>query len=159
PAARALGNPMVGTGIFRASAGYAYDRMGFATASLSWEMKLRIRGNSVRIRLSQIELEQLAEGGIAEDRIRFTRDAELAYRVKVAPGGDVRAELGPSGVTVTLPKASLDRWLDPEEVSIRAEQPIDDHETLAILVEKDFACLVPREGEDVSDLFPNPSRE
>ena len=122
-------------------------------------MKLRIRGNSVRIRLSQIELEQLADGGIAEDRVRFSRDAELTYRVKVAPDGAVRAELDASGVTVTLPKASLDRWLDPEEVSIRAEQPIDDRETLAILVEKDFACLVPREGEDVSDLFPNPSRE
>jgi hypothetical protein len=27
---------------------------------------------------------------------------------------------------------------------------------LRILVEKDFACLAPREGEDESDMFPNP---
>ena len=122
-------------------------------------MKLRIRGNSVRIRLSQTELEQLAETGIAEDRVRFSPGAELAYRVKVTPDGDVRAELGASGVTVTLSKGSLERWLAPAEVSIRAEQPIDGRETLTILIEKDFACLVPREGEDDSDLFPNPSRE
>jgi hypothetical protein len=122
-------------------------------------MKLRIRGNSVRIRLSQTELEQLVEGGIAEDRVQFSREAELAYRVKVVPHGDVRAELGASELTVTLSQALLERWLDPEEVTIRAEQPIDDGRSLAILIEKDFACLVPREGEDDSDLFPNPSRE
>lgn len=122
------------------------------------EMKLRIRGNSVRIRVSQGELEQLADGGVAEDRVRFSKEAELAYRVQVAPDGAVTAELGPRGVTVTLPQATLERWLAPAEVSIRAEQQIGDGETLKILVEKDFACLVPREGEDESDLFPNPTR-
>lgn len=121
-------------------------------------MKLRIRGNSVRIRLSQTELEQLAEGGVAEDRVRFSKEAELAYRVQVAPDGAVRADLGPRGVTVTLPKPTLERWLAPAEVSIRAEQQVGEGETLKILVEKDFACLVPREGEDESDLFPNPTR-
>ena len=122
-------------------------------------MKLRIRGNSVRIRLSQSELERLAEEGVAEDRVRFSAETSLAYRVKVAPDGPVRAELGPAGVTVTLPKATVDRWLTPEEVSIHAEQRIDGREALKILVEKDFACLVPREGEDESDLFPNPARK
>ncbi|HEX6993163.1 MAG TPA: hypothetical protein VF339_03365 [Gammaproteobacteria bacterium] len=121
-------------------------------------MKLRIRGNSVRIRLSQTELTQLAEEGVAEDRVRFSAEASLAYRVRVAPAGSVRAELGADGLTVTLPKATLERWLAPDEVSIRAEQPIDGRDALKILVEKDFACLVPREGEDDSDLFPNPAR-
>jgi len=122
-------------------------------------MKLRIRGNSVRIRLSQTELEQLAETGVTEDRVRFSAEASLAYRVSVAPDGPVRAELGPGGVTVTLPKPTLEHWLRPEEVSIRAEQPIGGGEALKILVEKDFACLVSREGEDESDLFPNPARK
>lgn len=121
-------------------------------------MKLRIRGNSVRLRLSQTEVEQLAAEGIAEDRVRFSAEASLVYRVQVAPAGPVRAELGADGVTVTLPRATLERWLDPDEVSIRAEQPIDGGDALKILVEKDFACLVPREGEDQSDLFPNPAR-
>ena len=122
-------------------------------------MKLRIRGNSVRIRVSQTALMTLAEHGVAEDRVRFTPTAELIYRVRVAPAGKVRAELDASGVTVTLPKAVLDRWLRPDEVSIRADQAIDDHEILKILVEKDFACLVPREDEDQTDLFPNPSQQ
>ena len=36
------------------------------------------------------------------------------------------------------------------------EQVLDDGAKLAILVEKDFACLAPREGEDESDMFPHP---
>lgn len=122
------------------------------------DMKLRIRGNSVRIRVSRTELEQLAESGVTQDRVRFSPAAQLTYRLQVAPGGAVRAELSDYGVTVTLPKATLERWLDPQEVSVHGEQPIDDRETLKILVEKDFECLAPREGEDESDLFPNPAQ-
>jgi hypothetical protein len=29
--------------------------------------------------------------------------------------------------------------------------------SLQILVEKDFACLTPRKGEDDGDAFPNPN--
>jgi len=44
----------------------------------------------------------------------------------------------------------------PDEVSLQAEQPLGDGENLKLLVEKDFRCLSPREGEDDADLFPNP---
>ena len=40
--------------------------------------------------------------------------------------------------------------------AITAEQVLDDGGVLNILVEKDFACLAPREGEDESDMFPHP---
>lgn len=121
-------------------------------------MKLRIRGNSVRLRVSQSEVRALAEQGSTEDRTRFAPGAELTYRLAVAPVDAVRAELSGSRVEVTLPKAVLERWLAPSEVSIRAEQAIGSGERLAILVEKDFECLEPREGEDASDLFPHPAK-
>ncbi len=121
-------------------------------------MKLRIRGNSVRIRVSQTELKQLAEAGLAEDAVRFAPDVGLVYRVRVVPEGPIAAELENGELTVTLPKAVVERWTAPDEVSIRGEQPIGGGETLKILVEKDFECLKPREGEDESDLFPNPAQ-
>lgn len=120
-------------------------------------MKIRIRGNSVRIRVSQTELEHLAEHGVAEDRIRFGPGAELAYRVCVVPNGEVRAALADGAITVEVPRAAVESWLDPSEVSIRGEQPIGAGDALKILVEKDFACLAPREDEDQADLFPNPA--
>lgn len=119
-------------------------------------MKLRIRGNSVRIRVSQSELRQITEEGLVEDSVRFSPTAGLVYRVRVVEEGPVAAELGNGAVTVTLPKAVVDRWSQPDEVTIRGEQRIGDGETLRILVEKDFQCLAPREDEDEGDLFPNP---
>jgi hypothetical protein len=121
-------------------------------------MKLRIRGNSVRLRVSQSEVTALAEHGHTEDRTRFAPGAELTYRLAVAAAGRVSAALSDSTVEVRIPRAELERWLAPSEVTIRAEQAIGGGEMLAILVEKDFECLEPREGEDASDLFPHPAR-
>jgi hypothetical protein len=41
------------------------------------------------------------------------------------------------------------------DVSLHGEQPLE-HGVLRILVEKDFTCVEPRDGEDQSDLYPNP---
>ena len=112
----------------------------------------------MRVRLSQTELEHLSSTGSTEDRVRFSPDAELLYRVRVESEGEVRAEYGRNQVSVLLPRAAFERWLAPEEVSIRGEQPIGNAEILKILVEKDFACLAPRAEEDDSDLFPNPTK-
>jgi hypothetical protein len=121
-------------------------------------MKLRIRGNSIRVRVSQSELEQLAREGAVEDSVRFAPGSRLTYRVRVSTAEPLSAQLRGGEVTITLPKASLERWLEPAEVSIAGEQPIEAGETLRILIEKDFACLAPREGEDETDLFPNPAQ-
>jgi hypothetical protein len=122
-------------------------------------MKLRIRGNSVRLRISQAELEELSKHGFTEDRACFGPDAELAYRIAVDPDGEVRAAFSGRQVLVTVPKSLFEHWLAPDQVTIRAEQPTGGTETLKILIEKDFACLAPRADEDDSDLFPNPAAD
>jgi hypothetical protein len=122
-------------------------------------MKLRIRGNSLRLRVSRTELTKLAEQGSAEDSIRFAPGAELRYGIEVRPSGEVAAQLGATALRVFLPRAGVERWLDAEQVAIEGQQPIGDGEMLRILVEKDYTCLAPRAGEDDSDLFPNPQKD
>lgn len=119
-------------------------------------MKLRIRGNSIRLRVSQTELERITAEGRCADRVRFPGGSTLEYRVEVVPEAALAAELDGSGITLRVPRTAVERWSDPAEVSISGEQALDDGERLALLLEKDFACLVPREGEDEADLFPNP---
>jgi hypothetical protein len=121
-------------------------------------MKLRIRGNSVRLRVSKTELSQLASAGVAEDAVQFGPGAVLRYGVQVRAGGAVTAELAGDMVRVFVPKASIEHWLKPDEVSIEGEQAIGNGEFLKILVEKDYTCLAPRSGEDDSDLFANPQK-
>jgi len=121
-------------------------------------MKLRIRGNTVRLRISKAELAQIAATGAAEDTVRFSGQAGLRYGIEVRPTGGVAAEFGGDVLRVLLPQPSVDLWLRPDEVSIEGEQAIGNGEVLRILVEKDYTCLAPRSGEDDSDLFANPQK-
>ena len=126
-------------------------------------MKLRILGNSVRFRVSQAELTQLTTEGHVEDSVAFGPGARLVYRLEVADSGKgpaadaISAGYDGNGVRVVLPRERVDTWQQPEEVSIHGEQALPGGDSLNILIEKDFTCLIPREGEDQSDLFPNPA--
>jgi hypothetical protein len=122
-------------------------------------MKLRIRGNSLRLRVSRTELTKIAEQGSARDSIRFAPGAELHYGIEVNPSGEVGAQFGATALRVFLPRARVERWLDAAEVAIEGQQPIGDGQMLRILVEKDYTCLAPRAGEDDTDLFPNPEKD
>jgi hypothetical protein len=121
-------------------------------------MKLRIRDNSVRFRLSQGEVNALRSDGIVSARTGFPGAREFRYTVEsspaiVSPG----VFLSDCVVTARLPEATVLGWATTEQVSIDGEQLLEDGEKVRILVEKDFACLTPREGEDESDLYPHPN--
>ena len=62
-------------------------------------------------------------------------------------------------MTVRLPETTVLAWAATEQVSIEGEQLLDGGEKTTILVEKDFVCLAPREGEDESDMFPHPQAD
>ncbi len=121
-------------------------------------MKLRIRGNSIRIRVSKLELAQIAEAGSTEDEIRFAPAAALRYRVDVKESGPVEAKFQGSLISVIVPKSEVERWLAPEQVAIEGRQAIGDGTHLRILLEKDYTCLAPRGDEDDSELFANPQK-
>ena len=54
-------------------------------------MKLRIRGNTVRIRISQSDMTQIVDHGVVVDSIDFALGERLEYRVEAVPSGAVRA--------------------------------------------------------------------
>jgi Family of unknown function (DUF7009) len=119
-------------------------------------MKLRIRGNSVRIRVSKGELAQIEVDGAAEDSVQFSPSASLRYRVEVKPTGSVEADFSGPLLRIAVPQAAIERWLEPEEVAIHGQQAVAPGQVLRILVEKDYTCLAPRADEDDTDLFENP---
>lgn len=132
-------------------------------------MKLRIRGNSLRLRLSQREVTDLAAQGRVEDAIAFppvgdheARGAgpasRMVYALQVSDDAPAPfAHLEGARIDVTLPASVAREWTSTDQVGIEAEQPLGDGGVLRILVEKDFACLKPRTGEDDADAYPNPS--
>ena len=114
-------------------------------------MKLRIRGNSLRLRLSQREVAQLSQEGLVEDAIAFG-PSKLTYVLTTSDGDRIGATYESNRIVVTLPKKRAADWASTDEVGI--EEKGDLH----VLVEKDWSCLKPREGEDDSDAFPHPQK-
>lgn len=123
-------------------------------------MKLRVLDNSIRLRLTRTEVEKVAADGLVKASVPFSAGVSFDYilessRACVNPAAHVSNNV----LTVCLPEEATRQWANSERVSISAEQPLDDGRSLRILVEKDFACLVAREGEDDSDMFEHPAAE
>ena len=117
-------------------------------------MKLRIRGNSIRLRLTQSEVVQLATEGHVQNVTSFG-NAELKYAVVISNSGRMEADLRDNEITVCVPQPMIAEWAASEQIGIAESQAVRDDE-LQILVEKDFACIKPRHGEEDSDTFTNP---
>lgn len=115
-------------------------------------MKLRIRGNSLRLRLSQREVAQLSQEGRVEDAISFG-PSKLTYVLASSDVDRVGATYEANRIVVTLPKRRAEEWASTDEVGIESKGD------LHVLVEKDWSCLKPREGEDDSDAFPHPEKK
>jgi len=119
-------------------------------------MKLRIKGPSLRLRLTQGEVRALLEQGLVEERVPFSAGVNLIYRLKRdAAAGDISASFRNGVVEILVPEGSAREWCTSEMVTLAYEQALPDG-PLRITLEKDFACLAPRAGEDESDNFPNP---
>ena len=119
-------------------------------------MKLRIKGDSLRLRLSQGEMRTLAERGEVEDRICFPGGAALRYRLRSDQNSNViSASYASNLIDILVPRPQAERWCATDLVTLSASQPLAAGE-LRLVLEKDWACLAPREGEDESDNFPHP---
>lgn len=114
-------------------------------------MKLRIKGNSLRLRLSRGEVVRLAADGLCAETMQLSQGA-FSYEIRTdLAAATPAASFAADRMTVILPAAAVAAWSRTDAVSIRGQDG-----PLAILVEKDFACLQPREGEDESDLYTHP---
>ena len=123
-------------------------------------MKLRIRDNSIRLRLTQTEVETVNNDGLVKGRVQFAGRNSFDYVLESSPATvKPEAHVSNNVLTVRIPQMDIKQWAESEKVSISSEQNLDDGEQLRILVEKDFACLAPRDGEDESDMFANPDAD
>ena len=120
-------------------------------------MKLRIRDNSIRLRLTRNEVDTVGSEGLVKARLSMPGGNGLDY-VLESSASIVKptARFSDGALTVHLPESAVKKWASTEQVSIAADELLDGGDILRILVEKDFACLAPRQGEDESDMYPHP---
>lgn len=119
-------------------------------------MKLRVRDNSIRLRLTRGEVDALRDEGLVEARTDFPGGMDFQYVLESSPASVKPGAFFSNNVmTVRLPETTVLAWATTEQVSISGEQQLDDGESLGILVEKDFQCLTDRD-EDESGMYPHP---
>lgn len=124
-------------------------------------MKIRILDNSVRLRLTQSEVKDFTEKGIVETKTVFghSPNSVLTYALVSADCNELKAEFKNNRIEISVPEKLATVWTTTELVGLDNNPGANGDSGLKILIEKDFACLKAREGEDESDMFPHPEEE
>ena len=122
-------------------------------------MKLRIRGNSIRLRLKRGEVDRLAAGNKLVEETEFPGSA-FSYSLELSDNEDMVASFDNGRIEISMPREIIPEWADTDLVTLYTEQELPGDGKLEILVEKDFSCLEPghhRNCEDDQDTYPHPS--
>ncbi|MDN3669661.1 hypothetical protein QWY93_10020 [Echinicola jeungdonensis] len=120
-------------------------------------MKLRINNNSIRLRLTQTEVEKIAKEEAVHQTLQLGEKEVLRY--SLVPEKDVDcigANIKDNEILVKVPAPMSTKWATTDEVSLRHVQKESTNHESIILIEKDFQCLHKRPDEDERDNFPNP---
>lgn len=121
-------------------------------------MKLRIKGNTLRLRVSRSELARLLRGDRVEDAIQFTAapESRLTYGLHAAEQSQpVAIVWKPQSVTVLLSEEQMKTWASETEVGVYKAIDLGGAGSLTVAIEKDFACLDGSDEEN-ADSFVNP---
>jgi len=112
-------------------------------------MKIRIKGNSLRYRLTKTDVEILASKGYLEERTNFGEQT-LIYAVKRASVGRLEAVFKDNSIVLLMPDSMASELTTTDRIGFE-----DTSGQLYLLIEKDFKCL-DSVAEDQSDNYPNP---
>jgi hypothetical protein len=115
-------------------------------------MKLRIRSNSLRYRLTKSDVSRLAENGYLEEMVDFGEQT-LIYALKTTNDAILTSAFKNNSITLYMPINMLTELKNTNKVGFEGT-----HGALHLLIEKDFTCL-DNVAEDQSDNYPNPLTE
>jgi hypothetical protein len=110
-------------------------------------MKLRIKGNSIRIRVTKTEVDNFEKNGELNESTFFGTN-HFHYCLKRTNQNNC--------ITMHIPEEIANEWTSTDMVGFNHKMPLGTEDHLFLLVEKDFVCL-DNTFEDQSDNFPNPN--
>lgn len=121
-------------------------------------MKLRIKGDSLRLRITPSEMSRLLDIGSIQDTIHFAPGAQLTYALEHGPDHpQITVRLDAMQLIVQVPSRTIQSWASGSEVGMYAQVPTGQDRLLEVAIEKDFACLDKADDQN-RDTFPNPNQ-
>jgi hypothetical protein len=112
-------------------------------------MKIRIKGNSLRYRLTRSDVDKFSTDGYIEETTDFGMQT-LTYALQQHRLSNLSASFENNKITLFMPEVMTDEWVATDRVGFESHQ-----NGLYLLIEKDFKCL-DNVAEDQSDNYPNP---
>ena len=119
-------------------------------------MKLRIRGQSIRFRLSPNDIDTLGRGETVQETLHFGAETSFVYGLAPSDIPHVAIDAAGARLLVLCPRTMVTTLVETDNVGFEHTISGAGHPGLTVLVEKDFQCLIPR-GEDDGNTFPNPN--
>ncbi len=112
-------------------------------------MKIRIKGNSLRYRLTKSDIEHFSQDGYIEETIYFGTQ-KLIYALQCYQEEELTADFNDQKIVLYVPDYMAKEWTTTDRVGFE-----NSNGALYLLIEKDFKCL-DNVAEDQSDNYPNP---
>lgn len=119
-------------------------------------MKLRFRGNTLRLRVNQREARMLAGGLSLREEVLFPNLAKLQYVFEPRASGPVQATFEGGIVRVVAPLTEVRNWARSEAIGLYFEVQADDT-VLKVSIEKDLECTDGTPETHEPDAFPRTS--
>ena len=120
-------------------------------------MKIRIKGNSIRLRLSKTEVDTFGNEGLIEDATEFANGAFVYAMAKDATVAHLSATWDNGKITILVPEAIAEEWTGTDTVGYEHDMETGAGKSLFLLIEKDFKCIDADVREDQSDNYEHPT--
>ena len=109
-------------------------------------MKLRFRENSLRLRVNQKEVEELAQGLVLREEIRFPGGSRMMYLLEPFGQATATASFADGIIHIAAPGADVKEWANSQAIGMYFHLSADGG-PLDIAIEKDLECLDGPEDE------------
>ncbi|MBW8359529.1 MAG: hypothetical protein K0M63_06985 [Weeksellaceae bacterium] len=119
-------------------------------------MKIRIKGNSIRLRLTKTDVQNLKLTGKVEEKTVIGENKIFSYTLEQDKTAEALHSTFENGkISVLLPTKELDILTETDEITVQGYQDNGEAGKLFLLIEKDLKCL-DTTFEDQSDMYENP---
>jgi hypothetical protein len=122
-------------------------------------MKLRIKGNSIRLRLLRSEVDRFAAEGRISNEIQFGPDGSPSLKYSLVMSRSVdepTPRYSDNEIVIEVPEGEARVWAGSDQVDLSSAPSYGALPT--ILIEKDLACLDRPDDPDRLDAFPHPAK-
>lgn len=119
-------------------------------------MKIRIKGNSIRLRLTKTDIKNLKENRKVEEKTIIGNEQIFSYSLEIFEQAEhIFSRFENNTISVFLPKKEAEILTNTDEITVSGHQKNGEIGDLFLLIEKDLKCL-DTTFEDQNDMFENP---